>query len=58
MTIARASARASAGRCMNAPRPHLTSSTSAVLPSASFLLITDAAISGRLSIVAVTSRSA
>ncbi len=31
------------GRFMNAPRPHFTSSTSASLPSASFLLITDAA---------------
>ena len=36
---------------MNAPLPHLTSSTRALLPSASFLLITDAEISGMLSIV-------
>ena len=43
---------------MNAPLPHFTSSTSALLPSASFLLITDAEISGMLSIVAVTSRRA
>ena len=43
---------------MNAPRPHFTSSTSASLPSASFLLITEAEMSGTLSIVAVTSRRA
>ena len=43
---------------MNAPSPHFTSSTSALLPSASFLLMIDAEISGMLSTVAVTSRSA
>ena len=43
---------------MNAPSPHLTSSTSALLPSASFLLMIEAEISGMLSTVAVTSRSA
>ena len=43
---------------MNAPLPHFTSSTSASLPSAIFLLITEAEMSGMLSMVAVTSRSA
>ena len=57
-TIDRASARASSGVFMNAPSPHLTSSTSALLPSASFLLMIDAEMSGMLSTVAVTSRSA
>ena len=44
--------------CMNAPSPVLTSSTSASMPSAIFLLMIEAAMSGRLSTVAVTSRSA
>ena len=43
---------------MNAPRPDLTSSTSASMPSAIFLLMIDAVISGMLSTVPVTSRSA
>ena len=43
---------------MNAPRPTLTSRTSASAPSAIFLLMIDDAISGTLSIVPVTSRSA
>ena len=57
-TSARASASASSTVFMNAPRPALTSSTSASLPSAIFLLMTDAQMSGRLSMVAVTSRRA
>ena len=57
-TISRASSRASASDFMNAPWPHFTSRTSASLPSASFLLMIDAAMSGMLSTVAVTSRSA
>ena len=43
---------------MNAPRPHFTSSTRASMPSAIFLLMIDAEISGMLSTVPVTSRSA
>ena len=43
---------------MNAPAPVLTSSTSALVPSAIFLLIIDDAMSGIASTVAVTSRSA
>jgi len=58
VTSDRASARASLGRCMKAPRPHLTSRTSALLPSATFLLMTEDAMSGRLSTVPVTSRRA
>ena len=42
----------------NAPEPTFTSSTSAPAPSASFLLITELAISGSDSTVAVMSRSA
>ena len=42
---------------MNAPRPTLTSSTRPSIPSASFLLMIDAVMSGMLSTVAVTSRS-
>ena len=57
-TIDAASASASAADFMNAPSPHFTSSTSALLPSASFLLMIDAAMSGTLSTVPVTSRSA
>ena len=52
-----ASATASSKACMNAPRPHFTSSTSACEPSASFLLMIDAEMSGMLSMVAVTSLS-
>ena len=43
---------------MNAPLPVLTSSTSPPIPSAIFLLMIDAEISGMLSTVPVTSRSA
>ena len=43
---------------MNAPSPVFTSSTSASIPSAIFLLMMEAAIRGRLSTVLVTSRSA
>ena len=43
---------------MNAPRPVFTSSTSASIPSAIFLLMIDAVMSGMLSTVPVTSRSA
>ena len=43
---------------MNAPLPLFTSSTSASMPSAIFLLMIDAEISGMLSIVPVTSRRA
>ena len=57
-TIARARARAPSRSWMNAPSPHLTSSTSASLPSAIFLLMIDEATRGMLSTVAVTSRNA
>ena len=57
-TIASASRRASASVFMNAPRPTFTSSTSTSVPSAIFLLMIDDAMSGTLSIVPVTSRSA
>jgi len=57
-TIDRASASACPRSFMKAPSPLLTSSTRALLPSASFLLMIDAEISGILSTVAVTSRSA
>ncbi len=50
--------RASSVVFMNAPRPTLTSSTSAPMPSAIFLLRIDAQISGMLSTVPVTSRKA
>ena len=55
-----ASARRLASSCvfMNAPRPTFTSSTSASMPSASFLLRMLATINGIVSTVAVTSRSA
>ena len=43
---------------MKAPLPTLTSSTSAAVPSAIFLLMIDAEIIGIDSTVAVTSRSA
>ena len=43
---------------MKAPEPTLTSSTSAPVPSAIFLLMIDAAIIGMDSTVPVTSRSA
>ncbi len=57
-TMVAASSRDSASVFRNAPRPTLTSSTSESAPSASFLLITELAISGSDSVVAVTSRSA
>ena len=57
-TIASASAREPSTVFMNAPSPDLTSRTSALLPSASFLLMIDEARSGIASTVAVTSRSA
>ena len=57
-TIASASARASASDFMNAPRPTFTSKTRASVPSPIFLLMIDDAMSGRLSTVPVTSRSA
>ena len=48
---------ASASPFMNAPEPVFTSSTSASIPSASFLLMMDAQISGGLSIVLVKCRN-
>jgi hypothetical protein len=53
-----ASVRAASGVFMKAPLPLFTSSTSAPIPSAIFLLMIEAEISGTLSIVPVTSRSA
>ena len=50
--------RESSGVFMNAPPPVLTSSTSPPIPSAIFLLMIDAQMSGMLSTVPVTSRSA
>ena len=50
--------RESASVFMNAPPPVFTSSTSASMPSAIFLLMIDALMSGMLSTVPVTSRSA
>ncbi len=57
-TIASARARASSTVRMNAPSPTFTSSTMASAPDASFLLMIEEAIRGRLPTVAVTSRSA
>ena len=57
-TSVRASSRARSGVFMNAPEPTLTSSTSPSMPSASFFDMIDAAMSGMLSTVPVTSRSA
>ena len=51
-------ARLPAGFFINAPEPVLTSSTSASIPSASFLLMMLAQISAGLSTVPVTSRNA
>ncbi len=56
--MVRASSRDSASVDRNAPDPTLESSTSARVPSAIFLLITELAISGSDSVVPVTSRSA
>ena len=57
-TIVLASSAAWSARFMKAPEPTLTSSTSAPVPSAIFLLMIDAAIIGIDSTVPVTSRSA
>ena len=57
-TMASASCRASSGVFIKAPLPALTSSTTPSQPEASFLLITEEAISGKLSTVPVTSRRA
>ena len=57
-TMVSASSRASSASFMNAPDPTLTSSTSAPVPSAIFLLMIELAISGIDSTVPVTSRSA
>ena len=57
-TMALASSRAPSRVFMKAPLPVLTSSTMASPPPAIFLLITLLAMSGILSTVAVTSRSA
>ncbi len=57
-TIVVASSRARARSFMNAPTPTFTSSTSADVPSAIFLLMMELAISGMDSTVAVTSRNA
>jgi len=54
----RASRRASGSVFMKAPRPTLTSSTRASMPSASFFDMMEPAMSGMDSTVAVTSRSA
>ena len=43
---------------MKAPSPTLTSSTTTVAPAANFFDMIDEAISGTMSMVAVTSRSA
>ncbi len=57
-TIVRASSVASSRVFMNAPLPTLTSSTSAPVPSAIFLLMIELAMSGMASTVPVTSRRA
>ena len=57
-TIVVASCRDSGRVVMSAPAPVLTSSTSAAVPSAIFLLMMDAEIIGIDSTVAVTSRRA
>ena len=57
-TITSASSRACSVVFMNAPVPTFTSSTSAPVPSAIFLLMIEDAISGIASTVPVTSRSA
>ena len=56
--IMRASSRASSSFFKKAPLPVFTSSTRPLAPSASFLLMIEAAISGRQATVAVTSRRA
>ena len=57
-TISRASRSASPAVRMKAPSPYFTSSRMTSAKDASFLLITEEAMSGMLSIVAVTSRTA
>ena len=57
-TMVRASSRAEARSFMNAHEPTLTSSTSEPVPSASFLLMMEAEMSGIDSTVPVTSRRA
>ena len=57
-TICSARMRASSSVFMNAPSPTLTSSTIASAPAASFFDMIDEAMSGTMSTVAVTSRSA
>ena len=57
-TIVSASSRALSTSFMKAPLPTLTSSTSAPVPSAIFLLMIEDAMSGIASTVPVTSRSA
>ena len=56
--MVRARASAAARSFMNAPAPVLTSSTSAAVPSAIFLLMIEAEIIGIDSTVPVTSRRA
>ena len=56
--MVRASSLASSRFFMKAPLPTLTSSTSAPVPSAIFLLMIEEAMSGIASTVPVTSRSA
>jgi hypothetical protein len=58
LTIEIASSRARSAVFMNAPLPNFTSSTKASRPSASFLLMMLAVMSGIDGTVAVTSRSA
>ena len=57
-TIVRARARASSKFFINAPSPTVTSSKILSAPAAIFLLITELAIKGIVSTVAVTSRKA
>ena len=57
-TICSARIRASSIVFMNAPSPTFTSSTIASAPAASFFDMIDEAMSGTMSTVAVTSRSA
>ena len=56
--MVRASSLASSRVFMKAPLPTLTSSTSAPVPSAIFLLMIELAMSGMASTVPVTSRRA
>jgi hypothetical protein len=57
-TMASARAFESSKACMKAPSPVFTSRMRASIPSAIFLLMMEAAMRGRLSTVAVTSRRA